>query len=119
MVIYLGSILFTTRDTGILYFDPVTDSLLPFFSPNLNAPSQPTSILVNGDDLWFGTNGKGVFKLNNNVLSQLDVSKGLVSNLSFSLALDEQGRVWVASDAGMNVINENFEVEQLLNEKKD
>jgi len=116
MVVYQGELLFTARDNGILKLNVATNTLQPYLSQFANAPKNSTGILVNENDLWFGTNGEGVFRLHANQLEQLTVQDGLLSNLSFSLEKDNKGNVWVASDAGINIINSQFEVEKTLDQ---
>ena len=115
IVIYKDKILFSSRDHGVLYFDQQKNILAPYFMADKKAPQSVTGIIVNGDDLWFGSNGNGVFRLHQGTLENLTKTDGLLSNLSFSLELDSKQRVWAASDAGVNIISRNFEVEHTLN----
>ncbi|NQZ83815.1 MAG: PAS domain-containing protein [Colwellia sp.] len=116
IVVYKGDVLLSVRDYGLLKHDQVTNSLVPYFTGYSNASEHVTGMLVKGDELWLGSIGKGIYRFHQDTLEQLTISDGLISSLSFTLALDGKGRVWVASDAGISIVNKDFSVERVLNQ---
>lgn len=67
---------------------------------------QLTSVCAVGDRLWFGTNGHGVgvyAPANHSWTAVHEASpEGLLDNRVFDLVADPQGRVWIATAAGVN-----------------
>ncbi|NQZ21181.1 MAG: PAS domain-containing protein [Colwellia sp.] len=115
--VYQDEILFGSRGHSLLKYDKTTASLQPFLSEFDNMPEHVSDLLVEGDDLWVGSIGRGIFRYHQKKLQQLTVNDGLLSNLSFSFASDGQQRVWVASDAGISLIDNDFQVVRTLSEK--
>ncbi|WP_372761424.1 two-component regulator propeller domain-containing protein [Pseudoalteromonas sp.] len=52
-------------------------------------------------DLWFGTINKGIFRLSDNTLEQLDEKDGLPANRILSLLQDSEHSIWVGTNAGL------------------
>ncbi len=115
--VYRDEILFGSRGHSLLKYDSATASLKPFLSEFDNMPEHVSDLLVQGDELWIGSIGRGIFLYHQNKLEQLTVNDGLLSNLSFTFARDGQQRVWVASDAGISIVDNNFQVERTLSEE--
>ncbi|TWX59510.1 ligand-binding sensor domain-containing protein [Colwellia hornerae] len=115
--VYQGEVLFGSRGHGLVKYDQSTTSLQPFLNEFDNMPEHLTDLLVQGDDLWFGSIGRGVFRYHKEKLEQLTVNEGVLSNLSFTLTSDGQQRVWVASGAGISIIDQNFKVERTLSQE--
>jgi ligand-binding sensor domain-containing protein len=116
IVVYKGDVLLSVRDYGLLKYDQETNNLVPYFTGYSNSSEHVTGMLVKGDELWLGSIGKGIYRFHQDTLEQLTISDGMISSLSFTLALDGKGRVWVASDAGISIVNEDFSVERVLNQ---
>jgi len=116
-VVYQGDVLFGSRGHGLLIYDKTTTSLQPFLGEFDNMAEHISDLLVQGDDLWFGSIGRGVFRYHQNKLEQLTVNDGLLSNINFTLTSDEQQRVWVASDSGIHIIDKNFQLERTLSQE--
>ena len=114
---YKGKVLFASRGHGLIQYDKKTTSLIPFLNDFEHMPEHVSDLLVQGDDLWFGSIGRGIFRYHQGQLEQLNVNDGLLSNLSFTLTSDQQQRVWVASDSGINIVNKHFQLEERLSEK--
>jgi ligand-binding sensor domain-containing protein/signal transduction histidine kinase len=115
--VYQDKILFASRGHGLLKYDQTTASLIPFLGNFNHMPEHVSDLLVQGDDLWFGSIGRGVFRYHQGKLEQLSVDDGLLSNLSFTLTSDGQQRVWVASDAGISIVDKNFQFERTLSQE--
>jgi len=68
--------------------------------------SNVSSMAVGSDGtLWVATFGQGVFALRpSGAVEEIDESDGLLQNNVRSVTVDRQGRVWLASKFGVNVI---------------
>ncbi|MDB6018256.1 MAG: putative two-component system sensor kinase [Pedosphaera sp.] len=53
-----------------------------------------------GGGLWIGTDGAGLYRLENGVLDHLDKAHGLLSDLIRTLYLDAQGVLWIGTAGG-------------------
>jgi len=61
-----------------------------------------TSLLQDTNkNIWIGTNGHGIFRLNDNNLEQLDDSSGLPNNSVSSLYQDKELSIWVGTTSGL------------------
>jgi len=116
-IVYQDEILFGSRGHSLLRYDEATNSLQPLFIEFDNMPEHVSDLLVHGDDLWVGSIGRGIFRYHQKKLQQLTVNDGLLSDLSFSFATDDQQRVWVSSDAGISLVDSNFQLELTLSEE--
>ena len=116
IVTYKGDVLLSARGYGLLKYELITKRLVPYLTHFPEVSHHITGLLVNSDDLWFGSIDKGIYRLHQDKLEQLTIREGLISSLSFTLALDEKQRVWVASDVGISIVNQDFSVERILNE---
>jgi signal transduction histidine kinase/ligand-binding sensor domain-containing protein len=115
-VVYREEVLFGSRGHSLLKYDKSSASLQPFLGEFDNMAEHISDLLVQGDDLWFGSIGRGVFRYHQDKLEQLTVKDGLLSNLNFTLTSDGRQRVWVSSDTGINIIDKNFKLEQTLSQ---
>ena len=59
----------------------------------------------NNGELWLGTNQGGINRYNGSSFSYLNKSTGLSDNVVYSIAQDEQGRVMVGTNNGLNIID--------------
>lgn len=67
----------------------------------INAPYLSSFCEISADELWFGTDGQGLFRFNRKTeeIGPLKI-KGLRSNHLTSLLKDSKGRIWVAAWSG-------------------
>ena len=64
-----------------------------------------TEILITDDDhMWLGSERNGLTEIYQDSLRYITVNEGLLSNRVNHLAEDQQGRIWIATDNGMNYI---------------
>jgi len=117
IVVYKDDILLSARGYGLLKYEQKTNSLISYLTHFPEVSHHITGLLVNGEHLWFGSIDKGIYRFYQDKLEQLTISDGLISSLSFTLALDGKQRVWVASDVGISIVNKEFSVERILNEE--
>lgn len=53
-------------------------------------------------DIWFGTNGQGVFRRSKNGLENYDDAMGLPNNRVLSLHQDKEHNMWIGTSAGLH-----------------
>lgn len=58
-------------------------------------------------NIWFGSNGEGVFKYDGNLFTKYTMNDGLNSNITYSIAEDKTGRIWVSTNKGLNRFDGN------------
>jgi ligand-binding sensor domain-containing protein/DNA-binding CsgD family transcriptional regulator len=100
-----GRVWVAAAGEGINYFDDATNTLKQRFAdvPNLNGYQK--TLLLEGDNLWIGTDGTGLYQLNltthiiKHFSAQTD-GKGLMSNAVMSLAFTKNKALLIATDGG-------------------
>ncbi len=97
-----------TDDGGLNYYDPVSNSFLDYPGKQVLSKYNVHALQVDGNDLWVGTYGNGVVKLNRNSGAmqtfQLD-DKAELSNC-YTLFRDSKHRLWATSMDGVNLFDE-------------
>ncbi len=64
-----------------------------------------SAIMDREGNLWFGTEGFGVFKVTRSLFMVFGLTQGLSSNLTKSFLEDDRGRIWISTyDQGINVL---------------
>lgn len=116
IVLFQNSIIASTRDHGLLRFDDNKNKFIPFLADKANMAKDVTDLLVSDNTLWFGSLGSGLFKYFDNTLKQQNTSDGLLSNIVFSLAADNKGKIWSTSDVGINILNNDLKILKTLNQ---
>lgn len=61
-----------------------------------------TSIQQVGDEMWFGTDGRGVLRYDGTVLQRLTEAEGLSGNYVYDIGLAPAGHVWIATNKGVS-----------------
>jgi ligand-binding sensor domain-containing protein len=56
-------------------------------------------------NLWFGSNGEGVFCYDGKAFTNFTTKNGLNSNTIYSILEDKTGRIWVGTNKGLNLFN--------------
>ena len=110
IILFDDILLLSSRTMGVMFYNENTDKLMPYFADTQDAPSHVSSMLVVKGELWFGSIGNGLFRFKDDELQQIDTSDGLLSNLVFMLVEDAYGRVWTASEQGINLILNDFSI---------
>jgi ligand-binding sensor domain-containing protein/two-component sensor histidine kinase len=87
----------------------VGGKIQPFITAGTNTlPSTysvRSTIIDREGNLWFGTEGFGVFKVTRSLFMTYGLTQGLSSNLTKSFLEDKQGRIWISTyDQGINVL---------------
>jgi ligand-binding sensor domain-containing protein len=55
-----------------------------------------------GGVLWAATSGQGVVRFDGNDWTQFTSADGLLDNGTFSVAIDQDGALWVGSNLGLS-----------------
>lgn len=117
VIIFDGEILVASRNKGIYRFSILENDLVPYFDDNGTGPQVPYSFLSYKQSLWVGSLGEGLFRYQEKKISRLTTKDGLPSNVVYTLTLDDKGRVWAATNAGVVVINSDFSIEKIFSER--
>ncbi len=71
-----------------------------------------TALLADGDKMWIGTNGGGLFRFEKNQLQVFDATKlGLPSKVITALAIDAEGLLLVGTNRGLSRIRDGVATE--------
>ena len=88
--------------SGLIRFDGVEFERLKITS----SIASVTCLMVDDRDrLWIGTNESGVYVLERDKLTHYDEPDGLPSSVTRAIARDSQGRIYVATAAGLATID--------------
>ena len=111
------SMLIGTWEGLLFYYDKLTDNFIPLKDKAGNLPLvRDFSIFTITEDqeghYWVGGNGCGVLKMkieNNQIASQqlFTEKDGLVSNYVTSIYISRNNKIWIGTDAGLTVIENN------------
>lgn len=55
--------------------------------------------------LWFGSDGKGVFRLDGDEVHQLTTEEGLYSNFCYDIIADAKGKIWVGHRDNISIFD--------------
>lgn len=56
-------------------------------------------------NLWFGTDGKGVFRYDGEDVIQLTTENGLYSNFCYDIISDDKGKIWIGHRQNISIFN--------------
>lgn len=71
--------------------------------PGTSSGFSPRILEGVGWQLWVGTEGEGVYRLNNTTWAHYDTSDGLSSNFINDISIAPNSDVWLATDEGLSV----------------
>ncbi len=91
-----GGVTIYYPDSGIFRLFPLNDSLPKRFIYDITRD--------HSQNIWFCTIGGGLIRYDGKKLKSFDQTSGLVDNLVFSAAQDNEGRIWAATNNGVSVI---------------
>lgn len=80
----------------------------PVYVDQISSPV--ITMCVWDNKLVVGTKGQGLFIISPTEVSHLSRKQKLGSNNIQSLAVSENGRLWIASTAGLSVVNDDYEI---------
>lgn len=67
-----------------------------------------SAIAGNGDTLWVGTRGNGLYRFSGGSWVRFGKNEGIADNFIYSLETDSLGRLWVAHDRGIDILDRNM-----------
>jgi ligand-binding sensor domain-containing protein len=74
--------------------------------PKPLGPNQETRLCTALEDskgnLWFGSNGDGLYRYDGNHFVRFGIEEGLNSNIVYSILEDKAGTIWVGTTKGLN-----------------
>lgn len=93
-VLWLGTLggLFSLKDEKVMKYLPDTDLL----------KRRITSITSRDNKLYLGTYGYGLLVLENDVVTNLTIDDGLLSNFIRSVTVEKDGTLWLSTDRGLS-----------------
>lgn len=60
-----------------------------------------------GGNIWFGSNGEGVYRFDGKSFTNFTVKDGLDNNIVYSILEDNSGNIWVGTKTGLNRYNKS------------
>ncbi len=105
-VMYIG-----TSNRGLYQVSNGVSSKIDY--PSINQSTIVSIVSDSSDGIWIATEGQGLFKYDKSVFSKLDLSNGLVSNNITSLLYDDQNRLFIGTDNGLQIMNAKGDLSQV------
>lgn len=98
-----GTIWVGYEDGRICFLSSV--QTLEFWEPAIDLPNTQITGMGKDDNgvFWIATYGDGLYYFQNETLNHINKESGLLDNDIFSMYLDKKGKVWLATDNGLNV----------------
>lgn len=97
-----------TDDAGIDCYDPLTDSFLNFPGKQAMAKYNAHALLADGDNLWVGTYGRGIIRMNMTTGAQTPVRMDsyALNSSCYYFYRDRKHRLWATSMLGAFVLDD-------------
>lgn len=97
-----------TDDAGIDCYDPLTDSFLNFPGKQAMAKYNAHALLADGDNLWVGTYGRGIIRMNMATGAQTPVRMDsyALNSSCYYFYRDRKHRLWATSMLGAFVLDD-------------
>lgn len=94
-------------DAGIDCYDPLTDSFLNFPGKQAMAKYNAHALLADGDNLWVGTYGRGIIRMNMATGAQTPVRMDsyVLNSSCYYFFRDRKHRLWATSMLGAFVLD--------------
>ena len=105
-----------TDDAGVDCFDPSTDSFVDFPGKQAVARYNVHGLLAEGDDLWIGTYGNGIFKmsLSSGALKNIPAIDDALKSSCYCLFRDSRHQLWATSMSGACLLDEQKQAFRLV-----
>ncbi len=96
-----------TDDAGIDCYDPLTDSFLDFPGKQAMAKYNAHALLADGDNLWVGTYGRGIIRMNmaTGALTPVRMDSYALNSSCYYFFRDRKHRLWATSMLGVFVLD--------------
>lgn len=97
-----------TDDAGVDCYDPLTDSFLDFPGKQSMAKYNAHALLADGDNLWVGTYGRGIIRMNMATGAQTPVRMDsyVLNSSCYYFYRDRKHRLWATSMLGAFVLDD-------------
>lgn len=97
-----------TDDAGIDCYDPQTDSFVDFPGKQAMAKYNAHALFVDGDNLWVGTYGRGIIRMNMATGAQTPVRMDsyVLNSSCYYFFRDRKHRLWATSMLGAFLLDE-------------
>lgn len=105
--IYLDSknkLWITTKSSILSYIENSRITKIPLYSKKA-IMSLGTITEDESSTIWVGSNGSGIFIINEDSVFNLSEEEGLLSNYCYSLAADSQNNLWIAHKKGFSKVD--------------
>ncbi|MGD0753920.1 MAG: two-component regulator propeller domain-containing protein [Bacteroidales bacterium] len=98
-----GKLWVSTPGSTLAYLQDEKVFKIPLNSPSGNLTLGPITEDTDSQ-IWVGSNGNGIFKIQSDSIVNLTVKEGLVSNYCYSLICDDYKNIWVGHKGGLSKI---------------
>lgn len=115
---YQGEIISVARHNGLFRFDSAQEKLLPMFETK-NQPLLKSiyALEVIDGDIWAGSLGFGLIKIQDGTFHQFNKSVGAASDMVYSVVESDNGLVWASTDAGIMVVDKKLTLKKIINKQ--
>lgn len=114
-----GTLVLGNSEGVISIWDVQSQTLSPLkrFPPAIDIQS----IYVSDESIWVGTESGGIYELSTDgrINSHFNINSGLLSNSVRSINEDSEGRIWVGTFGGLNIITGDGKLESYFHDKDD
>ncbi len=102
-----GNVWFGHWGGGVTCYNTKQDSFIDLKLEKYSKFKLISSICVVNDQIWFATDGAGIFKHNVKENTTIRIDEQLPSLNVSSLALDDQKNLWIGTEQGLVILNPN------------
>ena len=97
-----------TDDAGVDCYDPLTDSFVDFPGKQAMAKYNAHALFVDGDNLWVGTYGRGIIRMNMATGAQTPVKMDsyVLNSSCYYFFRDRKRRLWATSMLGAFLLDD-------------
>ena len=100
--------IWVASNLGVDVLDKDLKNILRFRSENESHPIRKSIITASAEDnagnIWITTLSSGIYKYDGKTLRQFHTGNGLSSNYCYGVTGDQNGRIWVTTTNGINII---------------
>ncbi|MGB0835362.1 MAG: ATP-binding protein [Psychrobium sp.] len=115
---YRGEIITVARHNGIFRFDRKRQQLVPMFeNAKTPIPKSIYEIQVIDGDIWAGSLGDGLLKIQDGQVQQFAKQQGAPSNMVYTVIESDNGLIWASTDAGIVIVDKNLSLKATINKQ--
>lgn len=113
---YRGEIITVARHNGLFRFDEQQSQLVPMFENSATQiPKSIYEIEVIDGDIWAGSLGDGLLKIQDGELYQFTKQQGSPSDMVYTVIESDNGLIWASTDAGIIVVDKKLSLKAVIN----